>query len=48
VTGFKDLQGSGRIQHFKLKRMGKEEDLPKSHTWYENIKYIYIYFFDIK
>jgi len=33
VTGFKDLQGNGRIQHFKLKRLGTENDLPKSHTW---------------
>ena len=33
VTGFKDLQGSGKIQHFKLKKMGTIKDLPKSHTW---------------
>jgi len=33
VTGFKDLQGSSDIQHFKLKKLGTEEDLPKSHTW---------------
>jgi len=33
VTGFKDLQGSGEIQHFRIKRIGTENDLPKSHTW---------------
>jgi len=45
VTGFKDLQGSGRIQHFKLKRSGTENDLPKSHTWYEKfIIFLYIIF----
>jgi len=43
VTGFKDLQGSGKIQHFKLKRYGTENDLPVSHTWYVlNNIYIYI------
>ena len=42
VTGFKDLQGSGEIQHFRIKRIGTENDLPKSHTWYE---YIYIFIF---
>jgi len=37
VTGFKDLQGSGGIQRFKLKKVnGSEDDLPKSHTWYNN------------
>jgi len=41
VTGFKDLQGNGKIQHFKLKKMGTEEDLPKSHTWYKKF-YLYI------
>ena len=30
------------IQHFKLKKIGTENDLPKSHTWYE---YIYINIF---
>jgi len=35
VTGFKDLQGNGKIQHFKLKKIGTEKDLPKSHTWYK-------------
>jgi len=37
VTGFKDLQGSGKIQHFKLKKMGEEKDLPKSHTCFNRI-----------
>jgi hypothetical protein len=37
VTGFKDLQGSGKIQHFKLKRFGTEDDLPKSHTCFNRI-----------
>ena len=40
VTGFKDLQGNGEIQHFKLKKSGSENDLPKSHTWY-----VYYFFF---
>jgi len=39
VTGFKDLQGSNYIQHFTLKKVGTEQDLPKSHTWYINIYY---------
>jgi len=34
VTGFKDLQGSGKIQHFRLKKAGSPDDLPISHTWY--------------
>eukprot|EP00833_Pecoramyces_ruminatium_P010392 jgi/Orpsp1_1/1184424/evm.model.c7180000089453.1 len=34
VTGFKDLQGSGKIQPFKIKKHGLSKDLPKSHTWY--------------
>jgi ankyrin repeat protein len=37
VTGFKDLQGSGKIQHFKLKRYGTENDLPVSHTCFNCI-----------
>ena len=40
VTGFKDLQGNGEIQHFKLKKSGLENDLPKSHTWY-----VYYFFY---
>jgi len=37
VTGFKDLQGSGKIQHFKLKKIGLPKDLPKSHTCFNRI-----------
>jgi len=37
VTGFKDLKGSGKIQHFKLKKSGTENDLPKSHTCFNRI-----------
>jgi len=37
VTGFKDLQGSGKIQHFKLKKMGTLKDLPISHTCFNRI-----------
>jgi len=37
VTGFKDLQGSGKIQHFKIKRIGNIKDLPKSHTCFNRI-----------
>jgi len=40
VTGFKDLQGSGRIQHFKLKRLISsdiENTLPISHTCFNCI-----------
>jgi len=37
VTGFKDLQGSGKIQHFKLKKIGTDNDLPKSHTCFNRI-----------
>jgi len=36
VTGFKDLQGNGRIQHFKLKKVISSDiqnTLPISHTW---------------
>jgi len=36
VTGFKDLQGSGRIQHFKVKKLISSDiqnTLPISHTW---------------
>jgi len=40
VTGFKDLQGSDEIKRFTLKKVGKENDLPKSHTWYKYIYYI--------
>jgi len=42
VTGFKDLQESDNIQHFTLRKVGTEQDLPKSHTWQI---YIYIYIF---
>jgi hypothetical protein len=37
VTGFKDLQGCGKIQRFRLKRFGTENDLPKSHTCFNRI-----------
>jgi ankyrin repeat protein len=37
VTGFKDLQNSDGIQHFKLKKTGEEEDLPTSHTCFNRI-----------
>ncbi|ORX86582.1 HECT-domain-containing protein [Anaeromyces robustus] len=37
VTGFKDLQGNGRITHFKLKNTGNLNDLPKSHTCFNRI-----------
>jgi len=37
VTGFKDLQGSGNIQRFKIKKLGSESDLPKSHTCFNRI-----------
>ncbi|KAG4097829.1 hypothetical protein H8356DRAFT_940448 [Neocallimastix lanati (nom. inval.)] len=33
ATGFKDLQGNGEIECFKIKRVGNEKDLPVSHTW---------------
>jgi len=33
VTGFKDLQGSDKIEKFKLIRKGTEKDLPIAHTW---------------
>jgi len=33
VTGFKDLQGSDKVMHFNIKKIGTENDLPKSHTW---------------
>ena len=36
VTGFKDLHGSGRIQHFKIKKLITSDiknTLPISHTW---------------
>jgi len=42
VTGFKDLQGSSGIQHFKIKKMGTVNDLPISHTWYEHIALFFI------
>jgi len=48
VTGFKDLQNSDGIQHFKLKKTGEEEDLPTSHTWYIiyiSINFIYLFIF---
>ncbi|OUM64693.1 hypothetical protein PIROE2DRAFT_42279 [Piromyces sp. E2] len=33
VTGFKDLQGSnGKKEHFTIRKLGKINDLPKSHT----------------
>eukprot|EP00833_Pecoramyces_ruminatium_P010907 jgi/Orpsp1_1/1184939/evm.model.c7180000091664.1 len=32
ITGFKDLQGNNEIQHFNIKKIGKEDDLPISHT----------------
>ncbi|ORX62479.1 HECT-domain-containing protein [Anaeromyces robustus] len=37
VTGFKDLQGNGNIQHFRLKKYGAEDDLPISHTCFNRI-----------
>jgi len=40
VTGFKDLQGSGSIQHFKLKRVIStdiQKALPISHTCFNRI-----------
>jgi len=37
VTGFKDLQGNGGIQPFKLKKKGTEKDLPISHTCFNYI-----------
>jgi len=37
ITGFKDLQGSGKIQPFKLKKSGLPTDLPKSHTCFNRI-----------
>jgi len=38
VTGFKDLQGSGEIQHFKIRKMETTEDnLPISHTCFNCI-----------
>jgi len=37
VTGFKDLQGNGKIQHFKLKKVGSQNDLPVSHTCFNRI-----------
>jgi len=33
ITGFKDLQGNGRIRHFTLKKVGTENNLPVAHTW---------------
>jgi len=36
VTGFKDIQGNGKIQHFKIKNLidsDIKKDLPISHTW---------------
>jgi len=48
VTGFKDLQGNDEIIRFTLKKVGKENDFPKSHTWYKYIYYninIYNYLF---
>jgi len=37
VTGFKDLQGNGTIQHFKIKRYGNTNDLPSSHTCFNRL-----------
>ncbi|ORX83122.1 hypothetical protein BCR32DRAFT_243608 [Anaeromyces robustus] len=37
ITGFKDLQGNGNIQHFKLKNAGNTDELPKSHTCFNRI-----------
>jgi len=37
ITGFKDLQGSGTIQPFKLKKTGNKKDLPISHTCFNRI-----------
>jgi len=40
VTGFKDLQGSGRIQHFKIKKLitpDVKNTLPISHTCFNRI-----------
>ncbi|ORX83121.1 hypothetical protein BCR32DRAFT_202107, partial [Anaeromyces robustus] len=37
TTGFKDLQGNGNIQHFKLKKAGNTNELPKSHTCFNRI-----------
>jgi len=37
ITGFKDLQGSGKIQPFRLKKNGLPKDLPKSHTCFNRI-----------
>ncbi|ORX83127.1 HECT-domain-containing protein, partial [Anaeromyces robustus] len=37
TTGFKDLQGNGNIQHFKLNKYGKTNELPKSHTCFNCI-----------
>jgi len=36
ITGFKDLQGSDGIQHFKIKKIIPKDiknTLPISHTW---------------
>ncbi|ORX67732.1 HECT-domain-containing protein [Anaeromyces robustus] len=37
ITGFKDLQGNGHIQHFKLKKAGDIDSLPISHTCFNRI-----------
>jgi len=37
VTGFKDLQGNGKIQPFNIKKAGTENDLPISHTCFNRI-----------
>jgi hypothetical protein len=37
ATGFKDLQGNGEIECFKIKRVGNEKDLPVSHTCFNRI-----------
>jgi len=44
VTGFKDLQGNDGIMHFKIKRHGNLNDLPKSHTWYVKYYYNFLYY----
>ncbi|OUM60101.1 hypothetical protein PIROE2DRAFT_14227, partial [Piromyces sp. E2] len=37
ITGFKDLQGNGKIQKFKLKKSGTLKEFPISHTCFNRI-----------
>lgn len=38
VNGFKDLQGSDGPRRFTIEKAGEPNQLPKSHTWYVDLR----------